>query len=82
MPPFIPLTNCLRYRQDKITKNLEIQLQSVEAVNVVTQSVEASDFALIEGVGNETYLNENMAGHILELEKSKLSMHPIEIQVK
>jgi hypothetical protein len=166
----------VRYRQDKITKNLEIQLQSVEAANVVTQSVEASDFvlevttptvirnggtlkvkgilkyigdktvkishggpiirfsftgsnesrvytvigyetelkpgqtfevkdefkviktgkqklmvrttilhandALIEGVGNETYLKENMVGHILELEKSRLSMHPIEIQVK
>jgi hypothetical protein len=166
----------VRYRQDKITKNLEIQLQSVDAVNVVTQSVETSDFvlevttltvirnggtlkvkgilkyigdepvkishggpiirfsftgsiesraykslgyinelnlgqtfevedefkvsktgnqklmvrtttlhandALIEGVRNEMYLKENMLGHILELEKSKLSMYPIEIQVK
>jgi hypothetical protein len=165
----------VRYRQDKITKNLEIQLQKVEAANIVTQSVEASDFvlevttptvirnggtlkvkgilkyigdetvkfshggpiirfsftgsnesrdykdlgyvteiktgqtfevedefkvsktgkqelmvrtttllvndALIEGVGNETYLKENMVGQILELEKSTLSMHPIKIKV-
>jgi hypothetical protein len=166
----------VRYRQEKITKDLEIQLQGVEAAKVVTQSVEASDFVLeattptiirnggtlrvkgilkyigdetvkishgrpiirfsftgsnesrayndmgyvtelkpgqtfaiedkfkvsklgkqklmvrtttlhandvlIEGVGNETYLKENMVGHILELEKSRLSINPIEIQVK
>jgi len=166
----------VRYRQDKITKDLEIQLQGVKAVNVVTKSVEASDFvlevttptvirnggtlkvkgilkyignetvkfshggpiirfsftgsnesraykdmgyvtklipgqmfkvedefkvtktgkqkltvrtttldvndALIEGVGNETYLIEKMVGLNLEFEKSRLSMYPIEIQVK
>jgi hypothetical protein len=165
----------VRYRQDKLMKHLEVQLQGVKAVNVVTQSVEASDFvlevttptvirngetlkvkgilkyigdenvkfshggpiirfsftgsnesraykdmgyvtelkpgqtftvedefkvtktgkqkltvrtttldvndALIEGVGNEMYLKENMVGHNLEIEKSRLSMHPIEIQV-
>jgi hypothetical protein len=36
----------VRYEQDKITKDLKIQLQGVEAANVVTQSVEASDFVL------------------------------------
>jgi hypothetical protein len=47
---------------------------------VRTTTLDVND-ALIEGVGNETYLTEDMVGHILELEKSRLSMHPIEIQV-
>lgn len=36
----------------------------------------------IEGVGNEKYIKGNMNERIIELEKSKLTINPIEIQVK
>ncbi len=37
---------------------------------------------LIEGVGNEKYIKENMNERALEIEKSKITIEPIEIIVK
>ncbi|OAB47208.1 hypothetical protein [Paenibacillus antarcticus] len=51
-----------------------------QKLTVRTTTLDVND-ALIEGVGNETYLTEKMVGRNLEFEKSRLSMFPIEIRV-
>lgn len=65
----------------KVEDEFKVTKTGKHKLTVRTTTLEVNR-ALIEGVGNERYLNENKVGHNLELEKSRLSMHPIEIQVK